>query len=65
MQVQDGVLLASAVIWVLDRPNAFAWMRTDAPSLTNIVASNVASITCSSSLQRSHVIVRSQTGRRS
>jgi hypothetical protein len=63
MQVQDGILFASAVIWVLDCPSPFAWMRTDAPGLTNIVALNAASITCSSSLQRTHDMACRQVGR--
>jgi hypothetical protein len=63
MQVQDGILLASAVIWVLDRPSAFAWMLTYAFIITNIVVLNAALIACSTSLQRPCALACRQTGR--
>lgn len=63
MRVQDSVLLTSAMIWSLSRRSTFAWMQTDAPGLTNIVALDAASIPCSSSLHRPYTIAYTQTGR--
>lgn len=51
MRVQDEVLLASAAIWDLDCPSAFAWLQMSDSSLADIVSSITVPVACSGSLR--------------
>ncbi len=62
MQEQDKVLSASATMWDRDYSTVFAWLRTEALSLTGIASSNAASVPCLDA-QRQHRVMPRRMGR--